>query len=150
MGLPKSLKTGVTAKLPGVPGDWKKQGEPLRCSFKIVLPLPPRELSPNWRGHWAQKARKAAKYRADAGTACKAMMRRYGIPTLAAANVQARFYFRDRRNRDRDNLLASLKSGFDGLADVGMVANDSQLTYLPVALDVDKDDARVELWISTD
>lgn len=41
------------------------------------------------------------------------------------------------RRRDRDNLLASLKAAFDGIADAGLVENDAGLTHLPVHIVID-------------
>jgi Holliday junction resolvase RusA-like endonuclease len=65
-----------------------------------------------------------------------------------SASVQATFYFRDKRRRDRDNLLASLKAYFDGLADSGLIANDSGLTHLPVKVELDKVNPRVVLTVT--
>jgi len=109
----------------------------------ITLPLPPRELSPNWRGHWAQKAKAVKKYRQLAWAVAMSETR-CNWPT---ANAQATFYFRDRRRRDRDNLLASLKSAFDGLTDAGVIDDDSGLTHLPVIVEYDKANPRVEITV---
>jgi len=97
----------------------------------LSLPLPPKECSPNWRGHWAAKARAVKTYRHTA--ACTALsLIRLPAPNWERAAVQATFHFRDARRRDKDNLLAALKPAFDGLADAGIIANDSGLTHLPV------------------
>ena len=32
----------------------------------VKLPWPPQQLKPNWRGHWAAKARAVKRYRSDA------------------------------------------------------------------------------------
>ena len=61
--------------------------------------------------------------------------------------MTARFFFKTRRRRDRDNLLASLKAAFDGLADAGLVADDSGLIHMPVEQYIDRADPRVELVV---
>lgn len=115
----------------------------------VVLPLPPKELSPNARVHWAKKARAVREYRALAINAafCAGIAAAIYTPGWERAEVQATFYFRQRRTRDADNLLASLKPALDSLADVGIVGNDSGLTHLPVRLEIDRERPRVELTI---
>jgi len=66
---------------------------------------------------------------------------------MRLARVTARFFFRNRRRRDRDNLLASLKPAFDGLADAGVVGNDSGMVHMPVEQYVDRTNPRVELVV---
>lgn len=94
----------------------------------VTLPLPAKELSPNARVHWRVKAKhtKAAREQAHA------MARSFNRPMWKAATVKCVFTFGDTRRRDKDNLLASMKAYFDGLADAGVVENDSQLTYEPI------------------
>jgi Holliday junction resolvase RusA-like endonuclease len=110
----------------------------------IVLPLPPRELSPNARPHWAAKARAVRQYRETAYLSALAECR---ARPLRVARVTARFYFRTQRRRDRDNLLASLKPAFDGIADAGVVANDAGMIHMPVEQYVDRIDPRVEIAV---
>lgn len=99
-------------------------------SVTMTLPLPSKELSPNSRVHWRVKA-KATK---SARQHSHALGLVAGRPMWKSANVRCVFTFGDKRQRDRDNLLASMKAYFDGLADAGIVENDSQLTYLPVEI----------------
>jgi crossover junction endodeoxyribonuclease RusA len=83
----------------------------------IMLPWPPKELSPNARQHWASLARAKRAYRA----ACAWQAKAQGVGSLPADArplVALTFVPPDRRARDRDNMLASMKSGLDGLADV--------------------------------
>jgi len=100
-------------------------------AVKIDLPLPPDEVYPNARPHWSAKSRATKKQRQAAAILARqaTQFRCYGFP-WKAATVQATFY-RGRRI-DTDNALASLKASFDGLADAGIIANDSGLTHLPV------------------
>ena len=89
----------------------------------IVLPWPPVELSPNWRGHWAAKSRAAKSYRA----ACYWIAKRDGkrLEHDGRVHVLIEFVPPDRRSRDRDNMLASIKSGLDGVAEA-LGVNDSR------------------------
>jgi len=110
----------------------------------IVLPLPPRELSPNARPHWAAKARAVKRYRQTAWLCALAVRPSQPIQT---ARVTSRFFFRNRRRRDRDNLLASLKPAFDGIADARVVTSDSGMIHMPVEQYVDRADPRVEIGV---
>ena len=110
----------------------------------IVLPLPPRELSPNARPHWAAKARAVQRYREAAYLSALAER---PVAPLPVARVTSRFFFRTRRRRDRDNLLASLKPAFDGIADARVVANDAGMIHMPVEQYVDRRDPRVEIAV---
>jgi crossover junction endodeoxyribonuclease RusA len=89
----------------------------------IVLPWPPRELSPNARVHWAAKGRAAKSYR----SACFWIAKRDGKPLDhdGRLHVLVEFVPPDRRSRDRDNMLASIKAGLDGLAEA-LGVNDSR------------------------
>lgn len=85
----------------------------------VTLPYPPSSLSPNSRNHWSVKAKAASKARADAKLACLAA----GIRGLGwgGMSVTIEFCAPDRRRRDLDNQLASLKPTLDGLADASGV-----------------------------
>jgi crossover junction endodeoxyribonuclease RusA len=100
-------------------------------AVNIDLPLPPKETNPNARSHWRPKAAATKRQRSAAAVLARqaTQFACYGFP-WKAATVQATFY-RGRRI-DADNALASLKASFDGLADAGIIANDSGLTHLPV------------------
>lgn len=115
-------------------------------SITITLPLPARELSPNWRGHWAAKSKRVKAYREHA---CAMALRpeRAWMPAKKATS-QLTFYWPDKRRRDKDNSLASMKSVFDGIADAGVVADDSGITHLPTTFAVDKANPRVEVTIT--
>jgi Holliday junction resolvase RusA-like endonuclease len=111
----------------------------------ITLPMPHAHLSPNSRCHWAQKskAKKAQRTAAAVALHIETIAQR---PLWKAANVQIEVTPPDRRRRDKDNLLASLKAAFDGAQDAGLIADDSGLTYLPITIQApDKQNAGVKL-----
>ena len=83
----------------------------------FTLPWPPRELSPNTRhAHWSQLARAKKRYR----SACALHAQVQGARRMEVKRLQVhlRFVPPDRRARDLDNCIASMKAGLDGLADV--------------------------------
>ena len=114
--------------------------------MRIVLGLPPRELSPNARVHWAKKARAAKAYRMVAFIAARNVpgwMR----PRWELAEAQATFYLPDARRRDGDNLSASLKAAWDGIVDAEILADDCGLKIHSPLLCIDRARPRVEIEI---
>lgn len=92
----------------------------------FTLPWPPRDLSPNARhAHWSQLARAKKRYR----SACALQAKGQGAYPMVAdrLKVHLRFVPPDRRARDLDNCIASMKAGLDGLADV-LGVDDSRWT----------------------
>lgn len=84
--------------------------------MNIILPFPPKELSPNQRLHWSKVSRAKAAYRA----ACHFTAREQGAHKLTAErlHVSFTFYPPNRARRDLDGCISRMKSGIDGLADV--------------------------------
>ncbi len=104
----------------------------------IVIPmLPPKECSPNWRGHWTKKARAARKFRECAGYATIeafesqdwSPLRRYHhrLGKRAAIMDVEIAWCCGRRELDDDNAWASLKAARDGIADVLFGGEDRSL-----------------------
>ena len=91
----------------------------------LTLPWPPKELSPNARHHWGALSRAKKAYRA----ACAWTAKEQGARKVEADALAVRITFvpPDRRARDTDNMLASIKAGLDGLADV-LGVDDSRWT----------------------
>lgn len=91
----------------------------------VTLPWPHRILSPNARVHWRVRAKYAAAAREYA----------FWLATDAGArpitadhlNVFITFHQPDKRRRDRDNMIGSLKSYCDGIADA-IGVDDSKWT----------------------
>lgn len=109
----------------------------------LNLSLPARGLHPNHRS------------RNHHATGALTKKRRYGVSVITStiignqkdwfrrpcwekATARVTFYFSTNRRRDKDNLLAWLKSTFDGIADGGLIADDSGLTHLPVEIVIDR------------
>lgn len=80
----------------------------------VILPWPPKGLSPNARTHWRAKAPIAKAYK----RACWALTMEAGVvvPDSPKLALWLDFYPPDRRHRDDDNLVASFKHGRDGVA----------------------------------
>jgi Holliday junction resolvase RusA-like endonuclease len=114
----------------------------------LTLPLPSPVLSPNGRGHVMTKSSATKKYRKAAKLEAENALDGHTPPRWKRAQAQAVFYFRVDRRRDRDNLAASLKAAWDGIADAGVVENDCGLTHLPPVLRVDRDAPRVEITLT--
>ena len=100
----------------------------------IVLPLPPKECSPNWRGHWAKKRIAVHNARTLAWAHTHQLLGHYVDTAPATATwassstnphaipqqhirVSLTFILPDNRRRDTDNLYASCKAYFDGISD---------------------------------
>lgn len=117
-------------------------------SITITIPLPPKEVRPNARCHWTAKARHTAAYRRMAHWNTLTAMGS-GIPERwLKAKVNIKAYFPTARHLDPDNLIASLKAAFDGIADAGVVTNDKGLW--PERPDIYKDakNPRIELTVT--
>ena len=84
---------------------------------ELVLPWPSRDLHPNSRGHWSKRAKAAKAARASAHLiALEAGWHREQVPD-GRLHVWIDGYATDRRRRDADGLLSSLKPALDGIAD---------------------------------
>jgi len=96
-----------------------------RCVVCTVPHLPPRELSPNARLHWARlrKAKAAAKEE------LVALLIEQGCrqdPLWERAHLKVTFVAADKRRRDLDNLIAACKPWIDGLVGVnGVIVDDA-------------------------
>jgi len=94
----------------------------------VKLPWPPKELSPNSTLHWSKTAKKKKEYR----TACWALALESKLKAPEGdgkIEIEITFYPPDKRHRDADNMVASIKAGLDGIADALRV-NDKR--FLPV------------------
>ena len=97
-------------------------------TINFVLPWPPAKLSPNARLHFMALAREKKQYR----RACWATALQQGAKRIEAERLSVHLTFvpPNRRARDEDNLVASMKSGLDGLSDaIGVDDSCWKLTH---------------------
>jgi crossover junction endodeoxyribonuclease RusA len=82
----------------------------------VSLPWPKRGLSPNARLHWAAKAKLTSRAKGDAFMLARAARPKDWPDAIDRAHVAIAVCPPDRRHRDLDNILASLKAALDGIA----------------------------------
>ncbi|GAI73563.1 unnamed protein product [marine sediment metagenome] len=94
--------------------------------IKISIPrLPPKELNPNYRGHWSKKWEASSSFKVDTYIALvNAGIYHTKEKRFDKAKVDILFIFPDRRKRDLDNFFAMLKPCLDYLVDYGILTND--------------------------
>lgn len=107
-----------------------------RISF--CMSLPPKQLSPNARVHWAAKAKAVREYRQEAALRASATYIPDQPPRWDRARTKVVFNFHRRGRRDRDNHAAMLKSLWDGLVDAGVLVDDAGLSHDFLEFQVDK------------
>lgn len=113
--------------------------------MKITMSFPNPILSPNKIKHWAQKSPIKKGYRNEGYWKGQ----KFGVilnPITHAVSLV--FYPPNNSPRDLDNLLASMKSALDGIAD-GLGINDKY--FRPITIDfgeTDKLNPRVEINIT--
>lgn len=101
----------------------------------LVLPLPPKSLSPNERVNVFTRARDARRVRGEAKLLARGALASRGMP--APRWERARVHYTWRHNRgtlpDQDNLIARCKPVLDGLVDAGILADDRHVTVTATA-----------------
>lgn len=96
----------------------------------LLLPWPPKVLSPNARAHWATKSKAAKAYRST----CFLLCSQAGLAVPAArALLSLEFIPPDRRRRDDDNCVAAFKSGRDGVAQALGIDDSRFVTQLQIS-----------------
>jgi crossover junction endodeoxyribonuclease RusA len=113
--------------------------------IELQLPWPPTELSPNGRLHWA----KAYKHKRAYREACwgTALAQKPGPVPDGPLLLELEFVPPSRRSYDRDNLVARMKSGLDGLADA-LKIDDKRFSTLAARLTTDSIGGFVRVRIS--
>lgn len=104
-------------------------------------------LTANQRMHWRQRAAITRDIRE--ATALKARR----LPELGTCSVTLTWVVNDRRRRDADNLVPTLKAMCDGLVDAGVTRDDTpELMHkiMPIIRYENGATARLELEISND
>ena len=116
-------------------------------AMEIVLPWPPRELHPNARVHWSKRSKAAKAQRGLAMLlAAVAGWHRAEWPD-GRLHVWIDAYPQDRRRRDADGLLSSLKSALDGIADA-MGVDDRRFVPHPFVKDEVRKPGEVRIRIT--
>lgn len=115
---------------------------------ELVLPWPSRDLHPNSRGHWSKRA-KAAKAARQSGfvLAREAGWREMTLPD-GPLHLWIDGYPTDRRRRDADGLLSSLKPWLDGIAD-SMGIDDRRFVPHPRVMSEVRKGGEVRIRITT-
>lgn len=100
-------------------------------SLTVTLPWPSKSLSPNARLHWSRVAAFKQIAKRDAFYATKAVRReKIAADSLA---VRVSFFPPDRRRRDHDNMVASMKAAFDGIAEAVEIDDSKwRVHFVPV------------------
>lgn len=110
--------------------------------IRIVVPWPPKQLSPNGRYHWRVVAPIKKKFKED----CFYQAQQQRTPDFGKSNVAVYILAFPKTNRfDLDNIGAMLKYGLDGIAQAWEI-NDK--IFRPVTTDfggVDKQNPHVEI-----
>ena len=109
--------------------------------IEVVLGWPPSDLSPNKRLHWAKVALAKKQYRQACLSVTKEQLKNEknkknskNIPDRLV--LEMTFIPPDRRSYDRDNLVARMKSGIDGLSDALRI-NDKRFNTVISTMDQD-------------
>ncbi len=114
----------------------------------ITLPLPNRVLSPNSsigsRGMMFAKAAASKRYRRIA----RDTVNHECIDSAPwyEMEVSVTFLHKEKRRRDQDNAMASLKAAYDGIVDSGLIPDDDyeHMKRQPPTFGIDKRHPRVE------
>lgn len=97
---------------------------------RIKLPWPPSALNPNSRLHWAALAKHKARYRLACQLATESQRVAWdGLVADGPLRLALWFFRPTRRSYDRDNLLARMKSGIDGMCDA-LKINDKRFSVV--------------------
>lgn len=108
----------------------------------VKLPWPPKELSPNNTAHWSKKSKYKKQYRLHCWILSKES--KLIAPADGKIKMKVTFFPPDKRHRDADNMVASIKSGLDGVADALQV-NDKR--FLPMFIFSEEVKGMVEIEI---
>lgn len=123
-------------------------------AITITLPLPDKILHPNGgsRHHPMKVARLVKNARGNAQLCTLSALGRKDAPAWQSARMSAEWYFDVSRLRkhDDDNLTGWLKPYRDGIADAGVVVNDSRLTMGAHEQFKDKSNPRVVITVAAE
>lgn len=120
-------------------------------AIMLTLPLPPKECHQNFRGAHVTRERMAAVRDARywAWAAATKLSETYGLlPQWDRCAVSLAFRFPDARRRDIWNFAGACKAYLDGLADAGVMADDSGIVFGQVSAVIDRGNPGVTITIT--
>lgn len=98
----------------------------------LILLWPPSILSPNKIAHWSEKAKAKAKYKQQCWFIAQLEDKVFLPEYEGNFHLNLIFHPPTKRHYDIDNLLASMKSGLDGIA-LAWKINDTR--FRPITID---------------
>ncbi len=115
----------------------------------VIVPWPHIYLSPNSRINWQAKSQISKRHRFNAKFLTLATV---GCGNLAHPiddyiEVQMIAHPRDKRKRDEDNIIASMKSSLDGIADA-LGVNDASFHFKELEFAETKRPPDIEVWLT--
>jgi crossover junction endodeoxyribonuclease RusA len=104
-------------------------------TVEISFPWPPKELSPNGRGHWAKKAKDVRAYKTTCIALCHVAnlhLKKHDLASNGLAiRVTYEFYPPSKRKYDKDNCIAQIKTLQDAIeAVIGIDDNHFVTTHI--------------------
>lgn len=113
----------------------------------LTLPWPDRNLHPNSRPHFMVLAKAKRAARESARWAAKEAWPNADLPATGRLHLWIDFYAPDKRRRDDDGLLSSMKAARDGIADA-LGIDDSRFVSHPWIKDQTFKGGKVEIRIT--
>ncbi len=112
-------------------------------SWTLGLPYRRPPISANHRMHHRDLAKVVAHVRQDGGWLARAAK----VPPLARCAVSLHWAPLDRRRRDADNLVPTLKALCDGLVDAGVVRDDTPDLMVKAMPVIEPPERPARLWL---
>lgn len=122
----------------------------------LTVRIPGRPPTANARRHWRSVARDNELWKAAASTIAGVERakweQQHGLRwrPIRRCDVLVRFVVKDRRARDWDNLIGSIKPELDGVVDAGVILDDSNRVIRRVSFEIvyEKGDTATEFEIA--
>jgi len=121
---------------------------PSHIARELVLPWPDRALHPNSRGHWSKRAKAAKAARQAAFVLAREAGWREREWPEGRLHIWIDGYAPDRRRRDADGLLSSLKASLDGIAE-SIGVDDRRFVPHPYVKDETRKPGEVRIRITS-
>ena len=117
--------------------------------FRFELELPPRELDPNVRSHWAKKANAKKKYRKSSALVMLSSLNAIdgGQLPLMDAGISIQWFAARNKPKDPDNIIAHCKTAIDALEDAEVLTNDRFVKWITSEWQHRKNNPGLELTV---